>query len=135
MVIAFVTSFFGVVFASPGSTQIYSDHITDEISGRISIAGPMANMVLALIFITLAVLISPFKSYSQIFNLMFLICTVGFSVNSFLATFNLLPLYTLDGTKVLKWNAVIWLIVFAISGIMVISISIGAENMVKLLMG
>lgn len=102
LLIAFVTSFFGVVFASPGSLQVSSDHVSDEINGRISLAGPMANMVLAVIFIAVAILMYLLKLHSVVFELIFLICTVGFSVNSFLATFNLFPIYSLDGTKVLK---------------------------------
>ncbi|WP_292852146.1 site-2 protease family protein [Methanobrevibacter sp.] len=136
LLIAFVTSFFGVVFASPASINIHPGDIDDEVSGKISIAGPMANMVLALVFIAIAALIYPFKIYSNIFNLIYLISTVGFSVNSFLATFNLFPIYSLDGTKVLKWNIGIWIITIAIAGIMVlIAITIGAENMVSLLIG
>jgi Zn-dependent protease len=53
-----------------------------------------------------------------------------------LAAFNLFPVYSLDGTKVLKWNMGIWILVMAISGIMVLaSISIGAESMVQAIMG
>lgn len=136
LLIAFVTSFFGVVFASPGTVQVHSDHVSDEINGKISIAGPMANMVLALNFIIFAALLYPIKFYSVLFELVYLICTVGFSVNCFLATFNLLPIYSLDGTKVMKWNALIWFVAIAIAGIMMLfSISIGPENMVQLAMG
>lgn len=136
MLIAFVTSFFGVVFASAGSAHIYADNISDEIMGKISIAGPMANIVLALIFIAIAALVYPLKSHFDIFYLIYLIGTVGFSVNSFLATFNLLPVYSLDGTKVMKWNIGIWIVVFVIAGAMMLtSITIGAENMVTLLIG
>ena len=136
LLIAFVTSFFGVVFASPASIRIHPENVSDEISGRISIAGPMANMALALIFIAIAALVYPFKIHSDIFNLIYLICTVGFSVNSFLATFNLFPLYSLDGTNVLKWNIGIWLAAIVIAGIMMLfAITIGAENMVSLLIG
>lgn len=136
LVIALVTSFFGFVFASPGSIQIHPDNRSDEINGRILIAGPMVNMVLALMFIVVAALIYPFKLHSVTFNLIYLICTVGFSVNSFLATFNLFPIYSLDGTKVLKWNVGIWFITIAIAGVMMlVSITIGAENMVQLIMG
>ena len=68
----------------------------------------------------------------MIFQLIYLIGTVGFSVNSFLAAFNLLPFYSLDGIKVLKWNAKNWIIIFAIAVVMLLlSIAIGAENMVK----
>ena len=131
LVIALATAFIGWVFAAPGAVKIYADKMTDEINGKISIAGPMANMALALVFLAIAALIYPLKSYS-IVQLIYLICTVGFSVNSFLAAFNLLPFYTLDGIKVLKWNAKAWIIIFAISAIMLlISIAIGAENTVK----
>ena len=136
LLVAVASSFFGVVFATPGTVRTYADNLTDEIDGKIAIAGPMANMVLALIFIAIAALMYPLKGYSIIFEWIFLITAIGFSVNSFLAAFNLFPVYSLDGTKVLKWNMGIWILIMAISGIMVLaSISIGAENMVKLLIG
>ena len=136
LLIAFVSSFIGMVFAFPGEVKVYSDNITDELNGRIGIAGPMANMFLALIFIVIASLVYVLTPHSQIFNLMFLICTVGFSVNSFLAAFNLMPVYTLDGIKVLKWSFKIWIVVFAIAVIMMLSsIMIGAENMVMMFVG
>ncbi|WP_295609568.1 site-2 protease family protein [uncultured Methanobrevibacter sp.] len=136
LAIAFVTSFFGFVFASPGTIQIHPENRSDEINGRILIAGPMTNMALALVFIAIAALIYPLRFYSNIINLIYLICVVGYSVNSFLATFNLFPLYSLDGTKVLKWSAKIWFIAIAIAGIMMLgSIFIGAEHMIQILMG
>ena len=136
LLIALVTAFIGIVFAFPGEIRTNAKNISDEINGKISIAGPMANIALALIFITVAALIYPLKSYSNIFTLIYLICTVGFSVNTFLATFNLLPLYSLDGTKVFKWNISYWIIIFAIAAVMLLaSIGIGAENMVKIIIG
>ena len=136
LVIAVVTSFFGVVFATPGTACCYPEDIDDEINGKISIAGPMANIALALMTLAAAALIYPLIHFSGIFHLIYLMCTVGFSVNSFLAAFNLFPLYSLDGTKVLKWNIKIWIITFAIAGSMVLmSIAIGAENMVMMIIG
>lgn len=136
LLIAVITSFFGFVFASPGSLYIGPENLSDEINGKISIAGPMANMVLTLIFLAIAALIYPLKIHSNIFHLIYLISTVGFSVNCFLATFNLFPIYSLDGTKVLKWNVGIWIAAIAIAGIMMfVSIAIGAENAVQLIMG
>ena len=136
LVIAFVTAFLGFVFAAPGAVNTYADKMSDEINGRISIAGPMTNMGLALVFIVIAALIYPFSIHSQIVHLIYLICTVGYSVNSYLAAFNLLPFATLDGTKVMKWSALIWFVVFAIAAIMtLLSMTIGAENMVGLIIG
>ena len=132
LVIALATAFIGWVFAAPGVVHTYADNMTDEINGKISIAGPMANMALALAFLIIAALAYPFKAYSMIFQLIYLICTVGFSVNSFLAAFNLLPFYSLDGIKVLKWDAKIWIFIFVLAAAMLLlSIAIGAENMVK----
>ncbi len=134
LLIALASSFIGIVFAFPGEIRTNADNMSDEMNGKISIAGPMANMALALMFIAIAILAYPLISYSVIFTLIYLIGTVGFSVNAFLATFNLFPIYSLDGTKVLKWNIVYWIVAFAIAGIMLlISIGIGAENMVKLI--
>lgn len=101
----------------------------------------MTNIVYAIAFILIAALICPLKVYSDIFTLIYLICVVGYSVNSYLAAFNLLPvniapILSLDGARVFKWNKKIWLFSFVIAGIMtLLSMTIGAENMVKLLIG
>ncbi|AMD18286.1 metalloprotease [Methanobrevibacter sp. YE315] len=136
LLFAFATSFFGFVFAMPGEIRTNPDEVTDEIDGKIGISGPMSNMVLALVFIGIAALVYPFSLHSKILELIYLICTVGFSVNSFLAAFNLLPLYSLDGIKVLKWNPKYWIVIFVIAvAMMLLSITIGAENMVTMLIG
>lgn len=136
LLIAFLTALIGIVFASPGEVKITPDNLSDEINGKITIAAAMSNMALAVVFLIIAALLYPFSIHSQIFYLFYLICTIGFSVNAFLATFNLLPFWSLDGTKVLKWSPKYWVIIFVIAGIMTImSITIGAENMVQMLIG
>ena len=136
LLIAFATAFLGFVFAAPGSVKINADNLSDEMNGKITIAGPLANIGLAIISVLFAALIYPLSLHGSFFRLIYLICTVSFSVNSFLATFNLLPLSSLDGTIVLKWNIGFWIISFAIAAIMMlISITIGAENMVGLIIG
>lgn len=136
LLIAFVTAFIGIVFAFPGEIRTNPTNVSDEIAGKIGIAGPIANMVLALLFIGIASLIYPLSLHSNFFHLIYLISTVGFSVNSFLAVFNLFPIYSLDGIKVLKWDAKIWIAVFAVAAVMMLmSITIGAENMVSLIIG
>lgn len=134
LVIAFVTALIGVVFAAPGSVNTYADNMSDEIVGKITLAGPLTNILLALAFIVVAALVYPYKG--SLPELIHMICTIGYSVNSFLAAFNLLPFMTLDGIKVLKWNTWVWVAVFALAGTMTImSISIGAENMVQMIIG
>ena len=136
LLIALITSLIGWVFALPGEAKITAENIDEETTGKIAIAGPMANIGLGLLFIVIAAITYPLKSSFTLFELIYLISTVGFSVNAFLATFNILPFYTLDGTKVMKWSVKAFIVAFAIAAIMMLSsMFIGAENMILMLIG
>lgn len=102
LVLAIVTSFFGFVFAAPGAVYIYGDGISVKENGIISIAGPLTNIVLAVMFYMGSYIFAP-QTYLG------LLSSIGFSVNSFLAFFNLIPFGNLDGTKILKWNPILWI--------------------------
>jgi Zn-dependent protease len=104
LIFALITAyFFGFVFAAPGAVYIHGDHILRDENGKISLAGPLTNIALAVIFF----LLIPVSSFSPILSA---IIGLGFFVNSFLALFNLIPISILDGAKVFRWNPVIWLI-------------------------
>ncbi len=136
LLFALVTSFFGFVFAAPGAVYTYANYMTDEINGKISIAGPIVNIILALIFLAIATTFYPSAFYSETAALVFIVCSLGFSINSFLATFNLLPIGNLDGSKVLNWNAGIWIATIAIAGILTAaSMTLGVENIVRMILG
>ncbi len=111
LILAIITATFGFVFAAPGAVYIHGEYISREENGKISIAGPLTNIALAIIFFILI----QFLSFSPILSL---ICGLGFTINSFLAFFNLLPVFMLDGAKVIKWNPVIWVITTGIAFIM-----------------
>lgn len=136
LLLALITSFFGIVFAAPGAVYTYANFMTDEINGKISVAGPVVNIILALIFLLIASSIYTQAFHSQDLVLIFNICAVGFSVNSYLAVFNLIPFGNLDGSKVLNWNAGIWVITIGIAGIMTyFSMTVGVENIVRTIIG
>jgi Zn-dependent protease len=136
LIFALVTSFFGFVFAAPGAVYTYANYMTDEINGKISIAGPVVNIILALVFLAIATAIYPSAFYSETSSLIFVICAVGYSINSFLAVFNLLPIGNLDGSKVLTWNFGIWIVTIAVAGILtLLSMTMGVENIVRLILG
>ncbi|HIH22285.1 TPA: site-2 protease family protein [Candidatus Micrarchaeota archaeon] len=104
-------SFLGFVFAAPGAVYIYSQNISRKENGIISVAGPVTNIVLAFVFMALAVFAPVYTSNTNIWF-------IGFYVNSFLAFFNMLPIFPLDGSKVLAWNAVVWVAVTVVAGYM-----------------
>ena len=136
LLFALVTSFFGFVFAAPGAVYTYANYMTDEINGKISIAGPIVNIILALIFLLIATWVYPSAFHSANSVTLFIICSLGYSVNSFLAVFNLLPIGNLDGSKVLNWNFGIWIVTIAVAGIMTFaSMTMGVENLVRLIIG
>ena len=62
----------------PGEAHISADNISDEINGKISIAGPMTNIALALLFIGTAAIISPLKPHSDLIALYGRFLEMGF---------------------------------------------------------
>ena len=136
LIFALITSFFGFVFAAPGAVYTYANYMTDEINGKISVAGPVVNIVLALVFLAIATAVYPSAFTSETSVILFIVCSVGYSINSFLAVFNLLPIGNLDGSKVLRWNVGIWIITIAIAGILTAaSMTMGVESLVRLIIG
>ncbi len=99
LLLALVTSLFGIIFAAPGATFISGASISQEENGKISIAGPAVNVVVALLFLPLALFGTGFLAVLGSF---------GAYINIFLAVFNLIPFGPLDGSKVFRWNKLIW---------------------------
>ena len=119
LLIALVSSFFGFIFAAPGAVVIYSNGMEKKTNGLISIAGPIVNIVLGLIFFLILGSLGDFI-YTETGAIVYLICVLGTRINFFLAAFNLLPIPPLDGSKVMAWSVPVWLITFAIAAILVL---------------
>lgn len=86
-------SFIGFVFIVPGAVHL-KGYLTRAQSGIISLAGPLTNLLLALLFI-------PFLYLKGLF---FIVGYFGFFINSFLGLFNMIPFGPFDGAKVYIWN-------------------------------
>jgi Zn-dependent protease len=93
-----------VVFAAPGATMIYGTHISPEENGKISLAGPLSNLLLLIPFVLLLVV----GLNTGIFELA-LVGIMGIRVNAMIAAFNLLPLGPLDGVKILAWSPPVYI--------------------------
>jgi len=90
---------------SPGAVMISGPASMDEI-GKISIAGPITNIVLSSVL--LAATFVPANPIPWVF-------VVGALINGYIAVFNLLPFGILDGFKIFNWNKTVWALAFTAS--------------------
>ncbi len=113
---------FGFMIFAPGAVYFgsYGRMVTDEENGKISLAGPIVNIILALIALGLTLSLKPYLSMENagMMYIVLLTLVLTFNVNSFLALFNLLPIPPLDGSKVIQWNVPIYLIALAVSALL-----------------
>jgi Zn-dependent protease len=94
LIFALIFSLFGTVFAAPGAVMIFAPFSSKEENGKIALAGPLSNLLLATLFLFL----------SKIHPIFYF----GSKINAGLAFFNLLPFPPLDGFKVISWSFFYW---------------------------
>ncbi|MEM4282563.1 MAG: M50 family metallopeptidase [Candidatus Woesearchaeota archaeon] len=106
LLLAILLSLFGFVFVAPGGVFIHGPG-SQRYKGKIAAAGPFASLAIALVFFFLTLLL-PGTHLSRI-------SIYGFHINSWLALFNLLPFWMLDGQKVFVWNKKVYFGLLAFS--------------------
>ncbi|MBS3139321.1 hypothetical protein J4207_06475 [Candidatus Woesearchaeota archaeon] len=94
LLFALLLSVFGFIFAAPGAV-IIDGVVTKKENGLIAVVGSWTNLVLAVLFLALMPVIPVVASY-------------GVRINAWLAIFNMIPLWILDGKKVFVWNKLVW---------------------------
>ncbi len=87
---------------SPGAVMV-GGAADKETIGKTSIAGPLTNIFLALLFLSLVQVVQ---------GPVLFVFTFGLLINSFIALFNLIPFGILDGFKVFFWSKAIWAVAF-----------------------
>jgi Zn-dependent protease len=106
LILAVFMSFFGFVFAAPGAVMI-AGKVDKVKNGIISAAGPIINIVLALLFLSISFMFPG--------GMLKILAFYGYFINSWLALFNMIPVWNLDGAKVLKWNKKIYGVIVAVA--------------------
>ncbi|MBW3015854.1 site-2 protease family protein [Candidatus Woesearchaeota archaeon] len=112
LVIAVIVAFLGFVFAAPGAVLIGGRKVSKKENGKISTAGPLMNIVLALVFLMLSFVVG---------SVIGIVMYYGFMINSLLALFNMLPFPNFDGVKVYHWNKAVYFVMLVFSIILMIS--------------
>ncbi|EFD93006.1 MAG: peptidase M50 [Candidatus Parvarchaeum acidophilus ARMAN-5] len=132
----------GFVFALPGATIFEpnpSEPYTDpkgftERYGKISLAGPLIDIVAGFVFLGLFLVIYSLVGVPSSIGLLtsfgYLVTGLGTFISFYLAAFNMLPLGSvsfigLDGYKVWRWNKVYWVLFFIIPVVMTVMIYLG----------
>ncbi|OGJ17892.1 hypothetical protein A3K73_04430 [Candidatus Pacearchaeota archaeon RBG_13_36_9] len=111
---ALIGSLFGFIFAAPGAviSRTYRP-LSVEKRGKISLAGPLTNIILALLFFPGALF---FRE-----GLPGLFFSYGLTINSLLAAFNLIPARPFDGREVYLWSKRVYFTALAIAVLSFIS--------------
>ena len=106
--ITLLTSVIGFLFAMPGAVMISGQ--TDKATyAKISLAGPVVNIVLAVVGVAGCL----FFNHSWIAVPFYMLA----SLNSILALFNMLPIPPLDGSKIVGWNIPVYVVVIAVAAL------------------
>lgn len=96
-----------IKFVAPGAVMI-AGSASKDVVGKTSVAGPLTNITLSLISLTVAFLL-------PLHSVQYEVAMLSAAFNSWIALFNLIPVAMLDGLKVFKWNKIIWGMTFALS--------------------
>ena len=102
--ISMLLPFFKII--SPGAVMI-AGPATKESVGKTALAGPLTNIVLSTICITVAI-----TTQNGFFHV---IAVFGAWINAIIALFNLIPFGIMDGFKVFWWNKIAWSTAFIAS--------------------
>jgi Zn-dependent protease len=110
LIMSILLAFTGFLFAAPGAVW-HSGWLSKRQSGLVAAAGPITNMVLAVLFVVLLLL----ARSSGVSGLLASGLIMGFYVNAMLGVFNMLPLGPLDGAKVLAWSGPVFGVLLAVA--------------------
>jgi Zn-dependent protease len=110
----FISVFTGFIFAAPGAVMFMGGSRYHE-TGKIALAGPLSNLVIT--FVTFPLFYFVFFE-TQIGILLGFICYI----NALFAVINLLPFGPLDGVKIVRWNATVWVLSFIVAFFMMMII-------------
>lgn len=111
LIIALLMSFLGFVFIAPGAVMIYGN-INKRQNGIISLAGPVTNIIIALLFLPLLFINITSPLWKEVVS-------SGFIINTWLGLFNMIPLWNFDGAKIWRWSKIAYFMTTIISAILI----------------
>lgn len=108
IILTIASGLMGFLLGITGATMIYTNRFTRRENGIVSIAGPATNIAVFLLFFALL----KFGNL-QANSYLATAATTALFVSLMLAFFNMLPIFPLDGSKVLAWNMPLYVVLMA----------------------
>ena len=117
--------FIPIKFIMPGyvvvSSPYYEPEINKRVNGVVSYVGPLVNIILGVLSIAMYYLLLPWLvSIYGITNwivYLALFLIVSATINGWIAIFNLLPIPPLDGSKIISWKPLLWVVMIVVAGV------------------
>ncbi len=103
LILSIIIAFTGFLIAAPGAVW-HSGYLTRRQVGLVAAAGPVVNMVLAILFAGGLILMRDAGGSPIVLAGL----SMGYLVNALLGAFNMLPFGPLDGAKVLNWSGTVF---------------------------
>lgn len=121
LLMSVVIAFAGLFIAAPGAVW-HRGYLTQRQGGLIALAGPVTNLVFAVLFLlalpVLALTGLPSSDLTisgiDLYSLVVILCTIGYKLNAFIGLFNMIPAGPFDGAKVLSWSTLYFGITVAV---------------------
>ncbi|MEA2089810.1 MAG: AN1-type zinc finger domain-containing protein [Thermoproteota archaeon] len=120
VLITLVSIIFPLKIISPGAVMI-AGPMSKETIGKTAVAGPLTNILLAMIFTGIAWNPSPIQP----------VAAYSAWINVIIALLNLIPFGIMDGRKIFWWNKLVWAVTFVAS---VTLVALTALTFINLLM-
>ncbi|MBN1793270.1 metalloprotease [Candidatus Woesearchaeota archaeon] len=117
LILMILMSFLGFIFAAPGAVWTHG-MVSKRQNGMIAAAGPLANILLAALFIPLVFIMPKIAYY-------------GVMINALLGLFNLIPIPGFDGVSVVEWSKTAYISLAALAVFMMM-MSIALPNFVAI---
>jgi Zn-dependent protease len=105
---AIITAFFGFLLAAPGAVMI-AGNVDRERNGKISIAGPGSNLVIAVACLSVLLLTGVSGLAGDALSRLFMFSVI-------LGGFNMIPIMPFDGAKIWRWNKPIYIMTLLAAG-------------------
>jgi Zn-dependent protease len=120
LIITLATGAVGFLLGIPGATMIYTNSFSRKENGIVSLAGPLTNFAVFAVFLAIFYILNPHSAFTSIAIQLsspssYINLLIAFTVfiSLWLAFFNMLPITPLDGSKVLAWNAPVYIVMLA----------------------